>query len=426
MAFIIAKCTNCGASLDVDASNTISTCKYCKTSFALEQAINNYNVDNTNNITDSVVNIYEKTSKDFEIIAGKLIKYSGASSFAKIPDTVTIIGPEAFLDCEGLIGAEIPSSVKHIQGGFRNCRSLKNLVIPSSVISIEEAFFGCTSLESITIPSSVTYIYKAFNECHSLKNVNIPDSITNINDAFNGCYSLKILTIPSSVTNIKSSFTRCNSLVNLNIPSGVTSIDEAFGGCTSLESLLLPSSVSLVTSWAFNECANLKSVHIPNPLVEVSSGAFSKCTSLENVVVNKERTHIELGAFSDTPFSEKINIAKNKEIADNERMTCAKNMVITAIFIICQIILIAFGDMIDEATNLGAVLIGAVALPYAININFCFKKDFNFITMLHIITIIIMCIIIMDTFFMKVVGSIFYLIPLLITSKLMKYFSHRN
>ena len=46
MPLVQAKCTNCGANLEVDSSNDAAVCKYCNAAFIVEKAINNYNIAN--------------------------------------------------------------------------------------------------------------------------------------------------------------------------------------------------------------------------------------------------------------------------------------------------------------------------------------------------------------------------------------------
>ena len=46
MAFIPAKCTQCGASIEVDEALDAGICKFCGTAFVTEKVINNYNIQN--------------------------------------------------------------------------------------------------------------------------------------------------------------------------------------------------------------------------------------------------------------------------------------------------------------------------------------------------------------------------------------------
>lgn len=43
MPLVPAKCTNCGASLQIDNTQQAAICPYCHSAYVVEQAINNYN-----------------------------------------------------------------------------------------------------------------------------------------------------------------------------------------------------------------------------------------------------------------------------------------------------------------------------------------------------------------------------------------------
>lgn len=49
MPLVAAKCTQCGANIEIDDSKEAGICKYCGTAFVTEKAINNYNINVTNN-----------------------------------------------------------------------------------------------------------------------------------------------------------------------------------------------------------------------------------------------------------------------------------------------------------------------------------------------------------------------------------------
>lgn len=77
MPLVNAKCTNCGANLNVDNIKDAAVCEFCGSAFIVEKAINNYNVTNNNSIYANVVNIYECNNlKNKNIPLEQLLKES--------------------------------------------------------------------------------------------------------------------------------------------------------------------------------------------------------------------------------------------------------------------------------------------------------------------------------------------------------------
>ena len=115
-----------------------------------------------------------------------------------IPNTVTHIGPAAFLGNSGLTGVTIPDSVTHIGNeAFHGCSNITDLTIGNSVTDIGVyAFYGCGELPGITIPDSVIAIGdSAFEDCGKMTAVTIGKSVKVIGDlAFDVCYLLKEIT----------------------------------------------------------------------------------------------------------------------------------------------------------------------------------------------------------------------------------------
>ncbi len=279
MALVQAKCTNCGANLEVDSSNEAAICQACGTPFIVEKAINNYNT--TNNIKADVVNVYGGNSADFVITAGKLIKYNGTSTTVVIPTSVKEIGG-AFKGYNNITSVTIPNSVTRIgEEAFRYCSGLSTIDIPNSVTSIGGCAFGdCISLSTIHIPDSVTSIGGgAFQNCTGLSTIDIPDSVTSIGyNAFSGCSGLKNIIIPDSVTNIGTgAFKNCTSLSNINISKSLSEIAmSVFNGCTGLNQVIIPKNIKKIDCDAFGEC-NLNTITIEGTDTEISYAAFADC-----------------------------------------------------------------------------------------------------------------------------------------------------
>lgn len=135
-------------------------------------------------------------------------KYNGAAADVTIPSRyqgkpVTMIGHAAFFN-SAVTSVTIPDSVTSISDeAFINCPKLTNISIPNSVTYIGfSAFSSCTSLKSITLPSSLSFISGAlFLGCSQLTTIHIPVSVTSIgNNAFADCPSLMTVTYPGSKT----------------------------------------------------------------------------------------------------------------------------------------------------------------------------------------------------------------------------------
>lgn len=149
---------------------------------------------------------------DFEFILNNtavvVISYKGTAADVTIPSRyqgkpVTTIGHAAFFN-SAVTSVTIPDSVTSISDdAFVNCPQLTNISIPNSVTSIGFFAFGsCTSLKSITLPSSLSSISGAlFSGCSQLTTIHIPVSVTSIgNNAFADCPSLMTVTYPGSKT----------------------------------------------------------------------------------------------------------------------------------------------------------------------------------------------------------------------------------
>ncbi len=245
-----------------------------------------------------------------------------------IPNSVTLIGDDAFSSCRGLTSIVIPDSVTSIgDSTFSRCSGLTSIVIPDSVTLIgDDAFAYCSGLTSIVIPDSVTHIgSEAFYSCSKLTSIVIPDSVTSIGEyAFSRCSELTSIEIPDSVTSIgRYAFYKCNNLIQnegyidyvdqwaigcsstateVTIRAGTKGIaDQAFHYCSGLKSVAIPGSVTSIGKYAFDYCTGLTGeLKIPDSVTEIGYGAFEYCTGLTGELkIPDSVTEIGNGAFSD-------------------------------------------------------------------------------------------------------------------------------
>ena len=56
MGLVAAKCTQCGANIEVDASKEAGVCSHCGTAFITEKVINNYTIHNHNTVNNNIAN----------------------------------------------------------------------------------------------------------------------------------------------------------------------------------------------------------------------------------------------------------------------------------------------------------------------------------------------------------------------------------
>ena len=342
---VAAKCTQCGANITVDDTKEAGICEFCGTAFITEKVINNYNT--TNNYHIETVNVFT-SAKDFQVVAGKLVKYKGESSTIVIPSNVKIIGEGAFGDCELIDSIYIPQNVKRIESGWLSddieeilikVDSLEHwcnvdfnryietysiilevngeiiadkLIIPNGVKVIESYTFSyCESLTEVVFPSSVERIeVGAFANCSKLKKVSLPESLTSIaTKAFESCYELESVTFNNGLKSIgEYAFAWCKKLKNVALPDSVEIVGRScFGHCESLETVKLSSSIEVIQFHTFSECGCLKQIDIPMRVKSIESNAFEKCYALSTVNIQNPNIHIWNDAFVHTLYANKAS-----------------------------------------------------------------------------------------------------------------------
>lgn len=111
-----------------------------------------------NGVTYTVTSISQRSFSNYEKITSVVF-----------PNTLKVIGSQAFLGCTGLTGVLIiPSSVKTIEPrAFAGCRGLTGLVLQEGIEKIEDyAFDGCGGMRGdLTLPSTLRSVTNAFYGC---------------------------------------------------------------------------------------------------------------------------------------------------------------------------------------------------------------------------------------------------------------------
>ncbi len=227
-----------------------------------------------------------------------------------LPESVTKIGQSAFEGCENLQKINIPRRVKTIgKSAFSSCKALQEIVIPQSVTTIGEyAFYGCSSLKGITVPDSVKNISNSvFDDCHTLEKITLPDTIRRIGDfAFAGCYALKKLVIPQSVTAMGDN-PFCRSLLRIECRSPrfvfqddmlIDTKTRRLISCLSdMPVVKVPESVKIIGNDAFRDSKEIRKVSLPNTITRIGFSAFCACEQLRTINLPDSLKFIDYDAF---------------------------------------------------------------------------------------------------------------------------------
>ena len=134
MAYIQYKCPNCGSNLNPNTDANSVICGSCGSELFMDTQLQLNRIDTRN--LKMPISVAEYINNGFEIKDGVLMKYTGVISNPIIPDSVNIIGDEAFSGTD-----------------------IKSVILHDNVVAIgNRAFCECKYLERITLSSSLKEI----------------------------------------------------------------------------------------------------------------------------------------------------------------------------------------------------------------------------------------------------------------------------
>lgn len=221
------------------------------------------------------------SSADFQLDGKTLVKYIGTAKAVSIPDTVKIVGAEAFADCDFITSVSIPEGVEQLgYGAFANCTKLEKAELPSTLLAIgNEAFSNCESLNQIGLEKNVKKIGSGvFAGCSDLEDIYIHEENPYFTKEDGVLYN-------KEKTKIYGMFGGRKEAV-YEMPGSVTDIEAyAFWGCKNLREVVLSSGLKKIPAYAFSDCVNLKKVVIPYSVKEIEMKAFEDCVNLKNITI---------------------------------------------------------------------------------------------------------------------------------------------
>lgn len=200
-----------------------------------------------------------------------------------IPESITVIGNDAFSSCINLSDIKIPNSVTRIgSGAFMKCSNLEEIIIPNGISSINYmTFAGCSNLINVTIPASVvSFGNDVFNNCESLTNIYVDEN--------SWCYSSVDGVLFNKDKTELIAYPAGKSQYEYTVPDNVTSIyTSAFRYCNNLTNVIIGNTVKEIGYNAFEYCDNLTNVILGDNVTEIGERAFEGCVKLTDIDVNE-------------------------------------------------------------------------------------------------------------------------------------------
>ena len=227
-------------------------------------------------------------------IGNKAFAYSGIP-IDELPEGLTVIGDEAFGNCDGIVNLTIPSNVSMIgNSAFVYCSNITSVEFKCNKVKMGRGVFRkCGRLEKvinlpeITSEDGISWIpSNLFDGAIIGDSLKIKEGVKVIGEyAFSNC-NIKELDLPSSLEQIGAyAFSGCRQLTNVNMKDGIIRIGEAsFYSCDKLISINIPESVNRIGESAFSACKSLSTINIPKNIERIGAGAFYYCIGLTSPI----------------------------------------------------------------------------------------------------------------------------------------------
>lgn len=206
---------------------------------------------------------------DAKEITKELFKSAACLKSIKLPEGLTKIGDNAFM----------------------NAYSLEYVGFPSTLESIGSWAFQYTSIISAILPDKCTQIGRyAFSDCSFLKNVKLSDALTEIDDyTFFDCYELRTFKLPEMLETIgQNAFQYC-SYIAFDFPKSLKSIGgNAFNYTNRYgekAKLILPKNVSSIGGWAFTN-SKYTYAEIPVSFYTLKSASYFLPSTVTTIRMN--------------------------------------------------------------------------------------------------------------------------------------------
>lgn len=233
----------------------------------------------------------------FRINGTTLTSYLGTDAYVSIPDTVTVIGEEAFAGNETLKGVTIPDSVTAISyNAFKDCTALANIILSDRITKVGPgAFEGCTALTTAQIGKNVSsWGTGVFTNCDSLAKVMLDEEnsyLTYYNGAiYNGTMTMLYQVLPARKGE------------NYVMPETVEEMDTyAFWNLQNVKNVKLSDRIKSIPKYAMTNMGSVENVSLMDSVGSIQERAFANNEKLAQVSIPASVSEIDRTAFSGSP-----------------------------------------------------------------------------------------------------------------------------
>lgn len=226
----------------------------------------------------------------FNIVDDVLVGYDGNSEAVELPENIKEIKPLIFRNHPEIRLLDL--SKTHVTNlltkTFFECKNIYEIRLPETLEVIGyQAFSNCLSLEDLIIPENVKEIMPgAFEECCNLVQLRIPSNVNVIEmNVFKNCSKLERIYLSDGLKKIgESAFENCIRLIEVNLPETLKTLDMyAFRNCRELPAIVIPKSIKVIPRGCFYSCIRLQTVILHDEVEKLDDWSFRECTMLDKV-----------------------------------------------------------------------------------------------------------------------------------------------
>lgn len=346
MALVEARCTNCGAKLEVDSAKEAAICPACNSAFIVEKAINNTtnNITNENHITNSNVTIVNNETLSFdngvfegEIKSGKphgygICQYSDGSKYegnwvAGVRSGEGTITYENGCKWSGVWKKDNPWEGKGVIYDYKTCYyegEYKN-----GEPNGEGSFYYDNGKKWSGVLKDgdewdgdgfIAFFIDYQNEPYQTFEGKIVKGKYDENGEWHchGHFNLEGVTY--DVTNDVLNYILTSSSQPVTIPNGIKSVEENVGGFYDIKGIICPKSLTEFNIKDTRLIKSLQTFEAPG-LTKVNKRTFYKLQSLKSIKLDNAKTIGEEAFYGCTNLTS-IHIPKVKRIKEYAFAEC--------------------------------------------------------------------------------------------------------